>query len=149
MSTKERMDQEAELTCLLCELEALSDLMLNFDFGSDMNGERVSFIGGMLKRKVKKVAAIVKPSNGHTEAQPTDDLAMRRRMHLWLEGYGDSKVAVIKVVKDRLGLGLAEARELVESAPKVIVERMPRLEAETLQAELKAEGATVRLEVTQ
>lgn len=54
---------------------------------------------------------------------------------------GPNKVKVIKVVKDAAGLGLGEAKALVDSAPKVVREAVSKAEAEELKAKLEAEGA--------
>lgn len=62
-----------------------------------------------------------------------------------LTAVGDSKVKVIKVVREATGLGLKEAKELVDSAPKVIKEAADKASAEDLKAKLEAEGATVTL----
>jgi large subunit ribosomal protein L7/L12 len=62
-----------------------------------------------------------------------------------LTGFGDKKVAVIKAVRGATGLGLKEAKEAVESAPKVLKEAVSKEEAEALKAELEAAGASVEL----
>lgn len=58
---------------------------------------------------------------------------------------GASKVKVIKVVRDATGLGLKEAKDLVDGAPKVIKEGASKSEAEELKTKLEAEGAKVTL----
>ena len=58
---------------------------------------------------------------------------------------GANKIAVIKVVREITGLGLGEAKALVESAPKVIKENVPTNEAKDIEAKLKEAGATVKL----
>ena len=58
---------------------------------------------------------------------------------------GASKVKVIKVVREVTGLGLKEAKELVDGAPKVIKEGISKAEAEELKAKLEAEGAEVNM----
>ena len=62
-----------------------------------------------------------------------------------LTGVGDSKVKVIKVVREITGLGLKEAKELVDSAPKNIKEEASKAEAEEIKAKLEEVGATVTL----
>ncbi len=62
-----------------------------------------------------------------------------------LTGFGDKKVAVIKAVRGATGLGLKEAKEAVESAPKVLKEAVSKEEAEALKAELEAAGASVEI----
>ena len=58
---------------------------------------------------------------------------------------GSSKVKVIKVVREITGLGLKEAKELVDGAPKVVKEAVYKAEAEEIKAKLEAEGAEVAL----
>jgi large subunit ribosomal protein L7/L12 len=62
---------------------------------------------------------------------------------LILSGAGDKKIQVIKVVRAATGLGLKEAKDLVDSAPKAIKEGIERDEADKLKAELEEAGATV------
>ena len=58
---------------------------------------------------------------------------------------GANKIAVIKVVREITGLGLGEAKALVEAAPKAIKENVPAAEAKDIEAKLKEAGATVKL----
>ena len=58
---------------------------------------------------------------------------------------GPNKVKVIKVVRDATGLGLKEAKEVVEGAPKVLKEAVSKAEADELKAKLEAEGAVCTL----
>lgn len=62
-----------------------------------------------------------------------------------LTAAGASKVKVIKIVREVTGLGLKEAKEVVDGAPKVIKEGLGKAEAEELKAKLEAEGATVTI----
>ena len=62
-----------------------------------------------------------------------------------LTSAGDSKVKVIKVVREVTGLGLKEAKEVVDGAPKVVKEGASKAEAEELKTKLEAEGAKVTL----
>jgi len=62
-----------------------------------------------------------------------------------LVSFGDAKMNVIKAVKDICGLGLKEAKELVESAPKAIKEAVAKAEAEELKKKLEDVGAKVEL----
>jgi large subunit ribosomal protein L7/L12 len=61
------------------------------------------------------------------------------------ESPADKKIAVIKVVRAVTGLGLKEAKELVEGAPKVIKESAPKAEADEIKAKLEEAGAKVQL----
>ncbi len=58
---------------------------------------------------------------------------------------GPNKVKVIKVVREATGLGLKEAKDLVDNAPKMIKEAAPKAEADDIKAKLEAEGAKVTL----
>jgi len=58
-----------------------------------------------------------------------------------LDGFGDNKIAVIKIVRELTGLGLKEAKELVESAPKAVLEGVAKDKAEEAAGKLKDAGA--------
>ena len=62
-----------------------------------------------------------------------------------LEGFGDNKIQVIKVVRELTGLGLKEAKEKVDSAPQTIKEAAPEAEANEIKEKLEAAGAKVEL----
>lgn len=62
-----------------------------------------------------------------------------------LEGFGDKKIGVIKVVRTATGLGLKEAKDLVESAPSKVKEGVSKEDAEKLKTELEEAGATVSI----
>ena len=62
-----------------------------------------------------------------------------------LTGAGDKKIQVIKVVRELTGLGLKEAKDLVDGAPKPVKEKVNRQEAETIKKKLTEAGATVEL----
>jgi large subunit ribosomal protein L7/L12 len=62
-----------------------------------------------------------------------------------MTSFGENKVAVIKVVRTLTGLGLKEAKDLVESAPSAIKEAVPKDEAETIKKQLEEAGAKVEV----
>ncbi|HJG36842.1 50S ribosomal protein L7/L12 [Enorma phocaeensis] len=62
-----------------------------------------------------------------------------------LEGFGDQKIQVIKVVRELTSLGLKEAKEVVESAPKAVLEGVKKEDAEAAKEKLEAAGAAVSL----
>ena len=62
-----------------------------------------------------------------------------------LTGPGDKKIQVIKVVRAATGLGLKEAKDLVEGAPKVVKENLSKEDAEKLKKELEEQGGVVEL----
>jgi large subunit ribosomal protein L7/L12 len=62
-----------------------------------------------------------------------------------LTGFGDKKVQVIKVIRAITGLGLKEAKDLVEGVPSVVKEAIPKADAEKIKKELEENGGTVEI----
>ena len=62
-----------------------------------------------------------------------------------LKAIGEKKIQVIKVVRELTGLGLKEAKDLVDGAPKAVKEKVSKAEAEQIKAKLEAEGAQVEI----
>ena len=85
-------------------------------------------------------AAVVAAPAGEAAAA-----AEKTEFNVMLKDAGANKIAVIKVVREATGLGLKEAKDLVEAAPKAIKENAPKAEAEELKAKLTEAGATVEL----
>lgn len=83
--------------------------------------------------------AVAGPAADAPAAEEKDDF------NVVLTGAGDKKVAVIKVVREVTGLGLKEAKDLVESAPQTVKEGASKAEAEELKKKLEEAGATVEL----
>ena len=65
--------------------------------------------------------------------------------NLELKAAGEQKIQVIKVVREALGLGLKEAKDLVDAAPKVLKENMAKVEAEELKGKIEAAGGKAEL----
>ena len=78
-------------------------------------------------------------------AGPAEAAEEKTEFDVELTAAGASKVKVIKIVREVTGLGLKEAKEVVDGAPKVIKEGLGKAEAEELKAKLEAEGATVTI----
>ena len=78
-------------------------------------------------------------------AGAADAGAAKDSFDIELTSAGDKKVGVIKVVREITGLGLKEAKELVDGAPGVIKEGVPTAEAEEIKAKLEEAGASVTL----
>ena len=89
------------------------------------------------------MAVAAAPAAGAAAA--ADAPAAKADFDIMLKDIGANKINVIKVVKDITGLGLGDAKALVESAPKVIKEKVPAEEAKKIEAQLKEAGATVEL----
>ena len=73
------------------------------------------------------------------------DAAAKTEFDVVLASFGDAKMAVIKVAKEVLGLGLKEAKEVVEAAPKAIKEGVSEAEANELKAKFEEAGATIEI----
>jgi large subunit ribosomal protein L7/L12 len=82
------------------------------------------------------------PAAGAGAAAPPEE---KTTFDVVLKAAGDKKIQVIKVVRAATGLGLKEAKDLVEAAPKPIKEGLVKEEAEKLKKELEEQGATVDL----
>ena len=76
---------------------------------------------------------------------PVPPVIPKTEFDVELTDFGKQKVKVIKVVREVMGLGLKEAKEFVESAPKIIKEGVSIEEAEALKAKIEEQGATVTL----
>ncbi len=86
--------------------------------------------------------AIAGPAAASDEV--TED-AVQTEFDVILKAGGLSKLAVVKLVKELTGLGLKEAKELVDSSPKAIKEKISKEEAEALKAQLEEAGAEVEI----
>ena len=71
--------------------------------------------------------------------------AAKTEFDVILASFGDAKMGVIKVAKEVLGLGLKEAKEIVEAAPKAIKEGVSEAEANELKAKFEEAGATIEI----
>ena len=71
--------------------------------------------------------------------------AAKTEFDVVLDGFGDNKIAVIKVVRQATGLGLKEAKDLVEGVPSKIKEGLSEADAKKLKTELEASGASVSI----
>ena len=83
--------------------------------------------------------AAAAPAEGGAAAEEKTDF------DVVLEGFGDNKIAVIKVVRAATGLGLKEAKEIVDNVPKALKEGISKEDAEKLAEELKGAGAVAEV----
>jgi large subunit ribosomal protein L7/L12 len=88
-------------------------------------------------------AAVAAPAPAAAEAAPAEEESTT--VDVVLTGPGEKKIQVIKVVRAATGLGLKEAKALVDEAPKAVKEGIERDEANTLKGELEEAGASVEL----
>ncbi len=91
---------------------------------------------------VSAAAGVVVAAAGGAEAAAEEE---KTEFDVELTEIGPNKVKVIKVVREATGLGLKEAKDLVDSAPKMVKEGASKEEAEEIKTKLEAEGAKVTL----
>jgi len=93
---------------------------------------------------VSAAAPVAMMPSGQTQAEaPAEE---KDEFNIILKAIGDKKIQVIKVVRALTGLGLKEAKELVESAPIAVKEAIPKEEAEDVKKQIEEVGATVAIE---
>ena len=119
-----------KITAMIEEVKALSVLELN---------ELVKALEEEFGVSAAAVAAAPAAGAGAAAAEE------KTEFDFVLASFGDAKMAVIKAVKDVLGLGLKEAKELVEAAPKALKEGVSKAEAEEIKAKLEEAGAKIEL----
>ena len=88
------------------------------------------------------VAAAAAPAAGGGAAAAVPE---KEEFNVVLTGSGDKKIQVIKVVRELTGLGLKEAKDLVDGAPKAVKEGVNKAEAEEIKKKLEAAGGSVEL----
>ena len=107
----------------------------------------VNELGTILKEEYgiepAAAVAVAGPAVAGGEAAPTEDA--KSEYDVVLKDAGAQKVAVIKAVKDITGLGLGEAKAIVDGAPKTVIEKAPKEDAENAKKTLEEAGATVEL----
>jgi large subunit ribosomal protein L7/L12 len=91
------------------------------------------------------VAVMAAPGGGGGAAAAAAPAEEKTTFDVVLKALGDKKINVIKVVRTATNLGLKEAKDLVEGAPKTVKEALPKADAEKLKKELEEQGATVEL----
>ena len=124
----------------------MADLAKIVDELSDLSVLEASELSKLLEDKwgVSAVAPVAVAAAG---AAPAAEAAEEEQTEFTvvLTGYGDKKINVIKEVRALTSLGLREAKDLVESAPKAVKEGIQKDEAEKIKAQLEGAGATVEV----
>ena len=120
----------------------MSDLNKIVEELSGLTALEIADLTKMLEEKwgVTAVAAAAAPAAGAAAAAEE-----KSDFTVVLEAAGDNKIAVIKEVRAITGLGLKEAKDLVDGAPKDVKEGVPAAEAEEMKKKLEAAGAKVKL----
>ena len=120
-----------KVTALLEEIKAMSVLELS---------ELVHAVEEEFGVSAAAAVAVAAPADGGAAAAEE-----KTEFDLVLAEVGDQKIKVIKVVRELTGLGLGEAKALVDGAPKTVKEAMPKEEAEAAKSKLEEVGAKVEL----
>jgi len=124
-STKDMGDKIVELT--LKEAKELSDYL------KDVHGIEPASGGGVM---------MAAPGAGGGDGAAAEE---QTEFDVVLESFGEKKIPVIKVVRSATGLGLKEAKDLVESAPSKVKEGVSKEDAAKVKGELEEAGATVSI----
>ena len=125
MSTDDLLEAFKEMTLL-----ELSDFVKQFEETFDV--------------KAAAPVAVAAPSAGGTAGGEADQAEEQDEVDVILEAAGEKKIGVIKVVREIVsGLGLKEAKDLVDGAPKPLLEKVAKEAAEEAKGKLEAAGATV------
>lgn len=109
--------------------------------------KEVNELADILKEEygIEPAAAAVAVAAGGGGAAGGDAAEEKTEFDISLNSAGAAKLAVVKEVKTLLGVGLKDAKDLVDGAPSVIKEGVPKAEAESIKAALEAAGAEVEL----
>jgi len=112
---------------------------------ADMSVMNVVELVSAMEEKFGVSAAAVAAAPVAVAAEAEATAEEKTEFNVVLTSFGDKKVAVIKAVRTITGLGLKEAKDLVESAPAPIKEGIPKAEADDLLKQLEEAGASVEL----
>jgi large subunit ribosomal protein L7/L12 len=123
----------------MADLKKLAEELVN------LTVKEVNELAGILKSEygiepAAAAVAVAAPVAAEAEAP-----AEKTEFDVILKFGGQSKLAVVKLVKELVGVGLKEAKELVDNAPKAIKEKISKEEAESLKAQLEEAGAEVEI----
>ncbi|WP_300632632.1 MULTISPECIES: 50S ribosomal protein L7/L12 [Muribaculaceae] len=123
----------------MADLNAFAEQLVN------LTVKEVNELAQILKEQygIEPAAAAVAVAAGPAAGAPAAE--EKTSFDVILKSAGASKLNVVKVVKAQTGLGLKEAKELVDGAPSVVKEGLPKADAEGLKKELEEAGAEVEL----
>jgi large subunit ribosomal protein L7/L12 len=124
----------------MADLKKLAEELVN------LTVKQVNELAGILKDDYGIVpaaaVAVAGPAASSTEVEVA---AEQTEFDVILKAAGQAKLGVVKLVKELTGLGLKEAKELVDAAPKAIKEKVSKDEAEALKSQLQEAGAEVEI----
>ncbi len=125
----------------MADLKALADQLVN------LTVKEVKDLSDILKsdygiEPAAAAIAVAAPSGGGGEGAAA---AVQTEFDVILKSAGAAKLQVVKIVKDITGLGLKEAKDLVDGAPKPVKEKLAKADAEAIKAQLEEAGAEVEV----
>ena len=125
----------------MADLKALAEELVN------LTVKEVNELAGILKSEygIEPAAAAVAVAAGPAASAEEAEEKVQTEFDVILKAAGQSKLAVVKLVKELTGLGLKEAKEVVDAAPKAVKEKVSKDEAEALKSQLEEAGAEVEL----
>ncbi len=122
-----------KITAIVEEIKSLTILELN---------ELVKAVEEEFGVSAAAPVAAVGAAAGAAAAAPVEE---KTEFDVILTGFGDKKLGVIKVIREITGLGLKEAKDMVEGCPKTVKEGISKEDAEKIKAQLTEAGATVEI----
>ena len=125
----------------MADLKAFAEQLVN------LTVKEVNELAQILKDEygIEPAAAAVAVAAGPAAGADAPAAAVQTEFDVILKNAGAQKLNIVKLVKDLTGLGLKEAKELVDAAPKTLKEKCPKDEAEALKAKLEEAGAEVEI----
>ena len=123
----------------MADLKKLAEELVN------LTVKEVNELAGILKSEYGIEPAAAAVAVAAPVALEAEAPAEKTQFDVILKFGGQSKLAVVKLVKELVGVGLKEAKDLVDSAPKAIKEKVSKEEAESLKAQLEEAGAEVEV----
>ena len=126
----------------MADLKAFAEQLVN------LSVKEVNELAKILKEEygIEPAAAAVAVAGGGGGVGPTPPVEEKTSFNVILKAAGANKLNVVKVVKDLTGLGLKEAKDLVDGAPKPVKEGISKADADALVAKLKETGAEVEVQ---
>mgnify|MGYP001475727432 CR=1 FL=1 len=125
----------------MADLKAIAEQLVN------LTVKEVSELADILKQDygIEPAATAVAVAAGPAVGGAAEEVVEKTEFDVMLNSAGAAKLAVVKEVKNLLGLGLKEAKDLVDGAPAVLKQGVPKAEAESLKAALEGAGAEVEI----
>jgi large subunit ribosomal protein L7/L12 len=125
----------------MADLKQLAEKLVN------LTVKEVNELAGILKDEygIEPAAAAVAVAGPAAGGGDSEEAAVQTEFDVILKAAGQSKLAVVKLVKELTGLGLKEAKAVVDDAPKAIKEKVSKDEAEALKSQLEEAGAEVEV----